>query len=126
MLDQSLEGLLGAGLDDMRRIVLKMQRTNGTAVLLPFMPKGVPIVIAALVAELGRLAESFPRERTPSLQPIRIAGSQIGMREDGSVALLLTLETGAVFPIQLGQQDLAILGQQIEVALRLSDPSSRH
>ena len=126
MLDQSLEGLLGAGLDDMRRIVLKMQRTDGTAVLLPFMPKGVPIVIAALVAELGRLAENFPPDRTSTLQPIRITGSQIGMRADGSLALLFILQTGAVLPIQLGREDLVTLGKQIEEAQRLSDPALRH
>src|SRR5215831_14173320 len=53
-----------------------------------------PLTIAALAAELGRLASTLPADKQPRYQPIVVKRCQPAMRDNGSLALILHLETG--------------------------------
>lgn len=86
----------------------------------------VPLAIAALAAEAGKIAATLPAHTTPNLQGIRTIASTLAMKNDGTVALLLKLETGVELPLEFQQADLSRLRAQIDEAILASDRNRRH
>ncbi|OWK20719.1 hypothetical protein AJ88_26050 [Mesorhizobium amorphae CCBAU 01583] len=86
----------------------------------------MPLAIAALAAEMGKLVAKLPADETPILQGIRGTGTQLAMKDDGTVTILLRLETGAELPLEFQAKDLVRLREQIDEAAKLADPKTRH
>jgi hypothetical protein len=93
---------------------------------LDFSLKCVPLAIAALGAEGSKLAATYPVGRTPDLQGIRMSGTQLAMKDDGTVTLLLRLQSGAELPLEFQQKDLTRLRAQIDEAVQLADKKGHH
>ena len=93
---------------------------------LDFSAKCVPLTIAALAAEMGKLVATLPADKTPALQGIAVTGTQLAMKDDGSVSLFLRLESGAELPLDFKAADLARLRQQIDEAVTVADRKTRH
>lgn len=87
---------------------------------LDFAIKCIPLAIAALAAEAGKLLDVLPATKQPALQGIRATGTQLAMKEDGTVALLLRLEGGANLPLEFQHKDLLNLRSQIDEAVQMA------
>ncbi|WP_146606138.1 hypothetical protein [Mesorhizobium kowhaii] len=87
---------------------------------LDFAIKCIPLAIAALAAEAGKLLAGLPADKQPNLQGIRATGTQLAMKEDGTVALLLRLESGADLPLEFQHKDLLNLRSQIDEAVQMT------
>ncbi|TIW97182.1 hypothetical protein [Mesorhizobium sp.] len=122
-----LEVVLASGVDQSAgTISVTFGSVDRKKFQLDFAPKCVPLAIAALAAEMGKLVAALPAERTPDLQGIRAIGTQLAMKDDGTVAILLRLESGADLPLEFQAKDLARLRDQIDEAAKLADPKARH
>jgi hypothetical protein len=79
-----------------------------------------------LAAEMGKLVAALPAQNTPILQGISVTGTQLAMKDDGSVSIFLRLESGAELPLDFRAADLARLCQQIDEAVTLADRKTCH
>jgi len=89
----------------------------------PFSASCIPLVITALVAELGKLNAALPPGETPILQDIR-GGIKVGVKNDGSAALILMLE-GVELPLMFTSEELINLRAGINDALIMIDKARR-
>lgn len=85
----------------------------------PFSASCIPMVITALITELGKLDAVFPASEAPILQDIE-GGIKVGLRPDRSAALILTLQ-GIELPLPLGRDELMNLRAEINDALIMID-----
>jgi len=89
----------------------------------PFSASCIPLVITALMAELGKLNAALPPGETPVLQDIR-GGIKVGVKNDGSAALILVLE-GVELPLMFTSAELINLRTGINDALIMIDKARR-
>jgi hypothetical protein len=68
----------------------------------------------------------IPAKDHPPIQPIHAKSAQPAMRDDGALALILTLETGAELPLEFRKDDLAKLSGQFAELAEIADKSSYH
>src|SRR5437588_587445 len=108
-----------------RSILLVVGTADKKRFNLEFSVACAPVAIAAMIAELGKVVSTLPQNTLP-IQGIRTTGTTLAMKDDGTVALLLRLESGAELPLEFQHSDLAKLRDQIEEAMAASDQSKRH
>jgi hypothetical protein len=122
-----LDTLLGSGhRASSRSVSITFGSVEKTKFELDFSAKCVPLAITALTLELGKLAAKLPKDEKVEVQGVRITGSNIAMKDDGTVALLLTLAGGAQLPLDFKRSDLVKLRDQIDEAATLADPKTHH
>ena len=85
----------------------------------------VPLTLAAMIGEAGRLIESG-HDITEKLQPIRT--KEIGTKVDGlgNLYLVMTLESGASIPFNLQVGDFAKLAAQMADLAEKPKPGTAH
>jgi len=85
----------------------------------------VPLTLAALIAEAGRLIESG-HDIAEKMQPIRT--KEIGTRVDtfGNLYLVMTLESGATIPFNLQASDFGKLAKQLAALSEPPKPGTAH
>lgn len=93
---------------------------------LDFSAQCVPMTIAALAAEMGKLVAALPADKAPALQGIAVTSTQLAMKDDGTVSIFLRLESGAELPLDFRLDDLTRLRQQIDEAIKVGDRKTRH
>jgi hypothetical protein len=111
---------------DTQSIVLVFGSVDKRRFALEFSAQCVPIAIAAMAAEMGKIASTVPQDTTPTMQGIRAVGTTLAMKDDGTIALLLRLESGAELPLEFQQTELSKLRDQIEEAMTAADRMHRH
>jgi hypothetical protein len=90
---------------------------------LPFSASCIPLVVAALTAGLSKLKAALPPGETPALQDFR-GGISVGVKDDGSFALILMLED-IELPLMFTRQELINLRTAINDALMLPDTAGQ-
>lgn len=88
--------------------------------------KCAALTLAAIAAHLGEILSSIPAEDHPAVQPIVGKSVQTAMRDNGALALILTLESGAELPLEFPRGDLAKLSSQFAELAKLADPKQHH
>jgi len=84
----------------------------------------VPLAITALTLELGRLGAALPEDGSIEVQGVHVIGSEVAVKDNRTVVLMLTLKGGAQLPLELGKAELEKMRGQIDEAVRL--PPTRH
>ena len=84
------------------------------------------LALTAIAANLGEILSNVPAAEHPPMQPIVVRSAQTAMRDNGAVALILTLESGAKLPLEFQQQNLAELSEQFAELATLADRTARH
>lgn len=115
-----LVSLLGANTDfEARTVSLLLVAESKKTYRVPFSASCIPMIIAALVAELTKLNATLPTGETPVLQDIR-GGIKVGVLPDRSAALILALQ-GVELPLTLSREELTNLRAGINDALMMID-----
>lgn len=74
----------------------------------------IPLLIAALAGDLGKLLPTLPEADRSRVQPINIVGVQMAEWQDGSPTILLRLDSGAELPLVLESGSLPELIDQLQ------------
>lgn len=102
-----------------RTVSLLLEAESKKTYRVPLAASCIPMVIAALVAELGKIDASLPPGETAGLQDVH-GGIKVGVRPDGAAALILTLQ-GVELPLTLTKEELINLRKGIDEAVVMID-----
>lgn len=111
---------------DVSSATLTMGTADRKKFELEFSVMALPAVITCLIAEAGRLFSKYPENTTPTLQGVRATGTTLAMKDDGTMALLLRLESGVELPLEFSAADLSRLRDQLQEATELADRDHHH
>ena len=117
----------------LRQGFLQEARPQNQSVMLTFGAEGgekygvelsakiVPATITALTSLLGQAVSTLPEDEQPNFQVLKTTGMGLAMNPQGELGLMLTLEGGGQLTLGLAKNDLQILREQIEEAMRMAE-----
>lgn len=115
-----LVSMLEASTDlETRTVSLLLEAESKKTYRVPLAASCIPMVIAALVAELGKIDASRPPGEAAGLQDVR-GGMKVGVRPGGGAVLILTLQ-GVELPLALTKEELTNLRKGIDDAMAMID-----